>query len=164
MLPLDDYKTLVRIGVLPAIDVIVKNQNGEILLGKRANDPAKGKWFVPGGRIFKNESVGNAFQRIVFTETGLNIFLHDVKLLGIYEHIYNNNYFGDRSFNTHYLVMTFEVDQKISDKEMNIDSQHTELKFTSVEELLLSKQVHNYTKNYFIQNPKNIVIRCKDIH
>jgi colanic acid biosynthesis protein WcaH len=40
-------------------------------MGWRGNDPARGTWFVPGGRIRKNEKIADAFERIIRTETGL---------------------------------------------------------------------------------------------
>jgi colanic acid biosynthesis protein WcaH len=51
---------------LIAIDLIIKDEKNRILLGKRTNEPAKGMWFVPGGRIFKNESIEEAFKRIKY--------------------------------------------------------------------------------------------------
>ena len=49
---------------LISIDLIILNSNDEILLGKRNNRPAKGYWFVPGGRIRKNETLKQALSRI----------------------------------------------------------------------------------------------------
>jgi len=43
----------------------------------------------------------NALQRIIHSETGLDKEPLDAKFLGIYEHIYSDNYFGDETFNTH---------------------------------------------------------------
>ncbi|MEG1251614.1 MAG: NUDIX domain-containing protein, partial [Citrobacter sp.] len=62
-LPLDIFQTIVQNTPLISIDFIVKNERDEVLLGKRVNKPAKGYWFVPGGRIFKNETIFQAFKR-----------------------------------------------------------------------------------------------------
>ncbi|HGU2589280.1 TPA: NUDIX domain-containing protein, partial [Escherichia coli] len=48
-----DFATIVRSTPLISIDLIVENEFGEILLGKRINRPAQGYWFVPGGRVLK---------------------------------------------------------------------------------------------------------------
>jgi colanic acid biosynthesis protein WcaH len=40
-------------------------------MGWRENEPAKRTWFVPGGRIRKDEKIADAFERIIRTETGL---------------------------------------------------------------------------------------------
>ena len=46
--------------------------NGQILLGKRRNEPLKGIWFTPGGRIHKNETWQDALLRIAEVELGLS--------------------------------------------------------------------------------------------
>ena len=45
------FATVVESTPLISIDLIVENEQGEILLGKRTNRPARGYWFVPGGRV-----------------------------------------------------------------------------------------------------------------
>ena len=47
-------------------------KEGEILLEKRANEPFKGFWCLPGGHIEKNETVEEAVKREVKEETGLD--------------------------------------------------------------------------------------------
>jgi len=64
------FKTVIASTPLIAIDLIVVNERKEILLGKRLNQPAKNYWFVPGGRILKNETLDNAFKRLTLTELG----------------------------------------------------------------------------------------------
>jgi colanic acid biosynthesis protein WcaH len=49
----EDFATVVRSTPLISIDLIVENESGEFLLGKRTNRPAQGYWFVPGGRVQK---------------------------------------------------------------------------------------------------------------
>lgn len=47
---------------LIAIDLLVSNAEGEYLLGYRINRLAQGYWFVPGGRIRKDEALNDASQ------------------------------------------------------------------------------------------------------
>ena len=61
MLSNADFLTVVRLTPLVAIDLIVTDGNRRILLGHRRNRPAQGTWFVPGGRITKNETLDAAF-------------------------------------------------------------------------------------------------------
>ncbi|WP_188925660.1 NUDIX domain-containing protein [Shewanella algicola] len=56
---------------LVSIDFVVYNQKGEVLLGKRNNRPAQGGWFVPGGRIKKDELMSAAFKRLAKNELGV---------------------------------------------------------------------------------------------
>ena len=43
---------------------LIYNGNKEVLPGWRNNLPARNYWFVPGGRIYKDESIRNALLTI----------------------------------------------------------------------------------------------------
>ncbi|MCV5153638.1 GDP-mannose mannosyl hydrolase, partial [Escherichia coli] len=60
----EDFATVVRSTPLVCLDFIVENSRGEFLLGKRTNRPAQGYWFVPGGRVQKDETLEAAFERL----------------------------------------------------------------------------------------------------
>ena len=49
MLDLNTFKTIVNSTPLVSIDLIIKNSNNEILIGKRINKPAKDYYFTIGG-------------------------------------------------------------------------------------------------------------------
>ena len=49
---------------LVSIDLVIRDPKNRILLGFRTNEPAKNKWFVPGGRIKKGENIEEAFKRV----------------------------------------------------------------------------------------------------
>lgn len=68
-----DFATVVRSTPLISIDLIVENAQGEYLLGKRTNRPAQGFWFVPGGRVQKDETLADAFARLTQAELGLSL-------------------------------------------------------------------------------------------
>ena len=60
---------------MPDIDcvgAVVFDEDGRILLVKRSNPPAQGKWSVPGGRVEPGESHEQAVVRELHEETGLN--------------------------------------------------------------------------------------------
>ena len=42
------------------IDMVVFSRTFGVLMGSRINNPAKGKLFVPGGRVYKNEKIVDA--------------------------------------------------------------------------------------------------------
>ena len=83
--------------------------------------------------------------------------LSSVKLHGFFEHIYKDNYFGIDEYGTHYIIaalnLTFKNDIDILD--IQIDSQHKEMKFMSSKALLEDDHVHEFTKSYFLDNPLN---------
>ncbi|HDS5192523.1 TPA: NUDIX domain-containing protein, partial [Escherichia coli] len=105
-------------------------------------------WFVPGGRIFKDESFEDAFKRITFEELGVQTSLGEAIFLGVYEHFYNDN-FSEVDFSTHYVVHGYEI--QINPQQLRLPTiQHNSYKWFDVVTLLNSTTVHQYTKNYFI--------------
>lgn len=150
MLPLKKFKMIVESTPLVSIDIVVRAPDKKILLGKRLNPPAQGFWFVPGGRILKNESVKTTFKRLLDIELGIHHENISITPLGIYQHFYPDNFFGDKS-DTHYVVLAYEISI------LNIPlylpyAQHAEFKWFEEDELLNSDEVHDYTKWYFIKN------------
>ncbi|HTD68228.1 MAG TPA: GDP-mannose mannosyl hydrolase [Candidatus Limnocylindria bacterium] len=146
MLTDQDFLHIVDSTPLVSIDLILRNDRGEVLLGQRANRPAPGMWFVPGGRIRKNERVAEALQRISQRELGVTI--PDATLLGVFDHIYPDNFLGAPNVNTHYVVLGMAAELK-EDLRVTPDDQHTELKWWTVTDLLASDSVHENTKAYF---------------
>ena len=69
---------------IPCVDVVVSNASKKVLLIHRSDEPAKGKWWVVGGRIHKNESIVDAAIRKVREETGLEVEI--LKKLDFYEY------------------------------------------------------------------------------
>lgn len=149
MLTINDFASIVKNTPLVSIDLIVENEEGNILLGKRKNHPAKNYFFVPGGRIRKDERFEDAFKRIALTELGMEFTLDSAKFLGVYEHIYpSENYAGLPDVSTHYIVISFRI--KFPGKAEHLPKeQHIEYWWAPVNELLENKLVHQNTKNYF---------------
>lgn len=55
--------------------LIVRSQDGDeqVLLIRRGNPPAKGRWTLPGGRVQPGESLAEAVARETEEETGLRV-------------------------------------------------------------------------------------------
>lgn len=54
---------------------VVRDDAGRLLLVQRANEPSRGLWSLPGGRIEAGETAREAAVREVFEETGLRVAL-----------------------------------------------------------------------------------------
>ena len=52
---------------------IVHDAQGRLLLIKRANEPGRGRWSLPGGRVEPGETDAEAVVREVREETGLEV-------------------------------------------------------------------------------------------
>ena len=139
------FSSIIQNTPLISIDLIVKNKQDQILLGKRVNKPAKDFWFVPGGRIFKDETLNDAFTRIVKEELGINLKKDDANFHGIYEHFYDDNVFNNE-FSTHYIVLAHEIQ---IDDIIKTNNQHSQYKWFNKDNLLNDSNVHKYTKDYF---------------
>ena len=146
----ETFRTVVRSAPLVSIDLVVINSLGQVLLGQRTNRPAQGFWFVPGGRILKNEPMAAAFLRLSKAELGLASELGDAEFLGVYEHFYTDNFSGT-DFSTHYVVLGYRL---VHDLDLNSlpDAQHHSYRWFDVAELLASVQVHDNTKAYFLSD------------
>lgn len=58
---------------IACVGAIVVGRDGRLLLVRRGQEPAKGTWSVPGGRVEAGEAASVATAREVFEETGLRV-------------------------------------------------------------------------------------------
>lgn len=147
---LDDetFRHVVRHAPLVSIDLIVLDRRHRALLGLRANEPARGFWFVCGGRILKGEAIRRGFARVMREELGYACAFAEARSRGVFEHRYETNRFGEPGFGTHYIVLAYEVVLP-DDLDLRPDAQHRELAWWHISDLLASPAVHPYTKAYF---------------
>lgn len=152
MLDFASFLQVVRNAPLVSIDLIVQNEAGAYLLGKRLNEPAKGDWFVPGGRIRKNETLDQAFERITQAELGISLKRNTAQLQGVYEHFYETNAGEQAGFGTHYVVLGYHLKVQTADLHLPEQEQHLNWRWLRAEEILQDPQVNGFTKDYFTTN------------
>ncbi len=138
-----EWKVIVKNVPIVSVDLVVLSPSG-VVLGKRANEPAKGEWFVPGGRVQKNERLIAAVDRIAAEELGVESVAIQ-ESLGCYEHIYPTADI-DGVDSKHYLANGFVVETKASVDEMHLDDQHDEVR--GFESSTLPRDLHEYTAAY----------------
>jgi colanic acid biosynthesis protein WcaH len=149
MLTAENFLKTIDATPLVAIDLIVPNDDGAVLLGYRVNKPAQGYWFVPGGRIHKNERLGEAFRRITSDELGRDdLRITDAELIGVYEHLYEDNFFGEPGVSTHYVVLAYRL-REAPELDALPKTQHTSYRWASAQNILRDHTVHANTRAYF---------------
>ena len=144
----DKFSDIVRSAPLPSVDLIIRDADGRVLVGLRTNEPAKNYYFVPGGVIRKNENIELAFARILRAETGCRASFTNARFLGVFQHFYSTNRFGDPSYGTHYVVLAYEL-QLDHRPAIVLDAQHSASKWMAEADLVSASDVHENTKAYF---------------
>jgi colanic acid biosynthesis protein WcaH len=89
MIPEAEYRSIVDKMPIVCIDAVIINNKNQYLLVRRNNEPLKGEYWVPGGRLLKNETLDEGAVRIVRQELGIDA--HIVMQLGVYEDFFEKN-------------------------------------------------------------------------
>ena len=63
------------IGRVPCVGALVHDDDGQLLMVRRAQEPGLGQWSVPGGRVETDEDDRAAVRREVLEETGLHVLV-----------------------------------------------------------------------------------------
>jgi colanic acid biosynthesis protein WcaH len=141
-----DFAYVVRCAPLVCIDLVIRDPSRRVLVGLRQNEPAKGWFFVPGGRIRKGEKIEDALARILLAETGCETPGRG-RFLGAFQHFYAANHFGIIGFGTHCIALAYEID--LPNAGVVPDKQHSSFKWLTEDEMISAGDVHDNTKMYF---------------
>jgi len=117
-IPNEDWETVVRSVPIVSVDLVVVTDDG-VVLTKRTNNPAKGEWFVPGGRVRKGERLREAVHRVAKEELDVTVTIE--QSLGTYEHFYETaelDGVGGKHYVPHGFVVRTESDS------FTLDAQH----------------------------------------
>lgn len=123
------------------VDGIIESDN-LFLLVKRENNPLKGIYWLPGGRVYKNETLAEAFIRKMKEEVGLDVGITGVA--GYYEDFYKENELGIDGVHTMSIVFT----AKPLSRAIKLDSQSSDYGwFPELPAQLNIKNTNNFTDN-----------------
>ena len=145
MLDHETFKIVVQSTPLVSVDLCLVH-DGNLLLGLRQNEPLKGQWFTPGGRVLKNERWQDALERIASVELGISLNHADCQLIGVWDHFYKNSAVG-ADVSTHYVNLPHVC---FLEKELKVveDAQHGQLKWHSLEQIARDDSYHEYMALY----------------
>ena len=110
------YEQIKSLIPIACVDLVVL-KDSRILLCKRNNEPAKGEWWVPGGRVLIGETLKEAVFRKAKEELGIDVSI--VRQVGTYDNIFPDVV---HTVTTVFLVKPFPT-------EIKLDSQHSECKW-----------------------------------
>lgn len=121
-IPAEEYATIAKYVPVVSVDLLV-HHNGGLVLGRRRNEPASGRWFVPGGTVLKGEDRRQAVHRIARDELGVRVAVDE--RVGVYDHFYEAAA-SDGVDSKQYLATAYVVTPTADSFET--DDQHSELR------------------------------------
>ncbi|MBL8383590.1 MAG: NUDIX domain-containing protein [Burkholderiales bacterium] len=151
MLPRARFLEIVRHTPLVSVDLVLVRGGAELLLGLRANRPAQGTWFVPGGRVAKGETLAAAVRRVARRELGLDggaAGASAARFLGVYEHFYPDNFADEAGTSTHYVVVAHRIDVPAGFAVAAADAQHEDVRWWPLAQAASSPAVHENSRVY----------------
>lgn len=77
VIPQPEFEQIITRVPIVCVDIAVYYQN-RVLLIKRADEPARGEWWLPGGRLYKGETLEQCALRKAKEETGLECKFIDI--------------------------------------------------------------------------------------
>jgi len=127
---------------LPQVCVeVLLVREGRVLVARRTNEPAKGEWFWPGGRLYKGERLDDAARRIGHEELGLDVELDG--RVGVYSHFWDTASV-DGADSRHTVNVAYRVRQRDPDASVTLDDQHDDYRFVTGDE----DGLHEYVRLY----------------
>ncbi len=109
------YKEIIKIFPRACVDILIVDEQGRVLLLLRENEPAKGQWWFPGGRIHFGETRLEAAKRKVKEECGIEVSeLTEIATFDLF--------FSTTEMNYHDVTILFKMVIS-NDSEIKIDNQ-----------------------------------------
>jgi len=112
--------------------------DGSALLVKRKDAPAKGEWWVPGGRILKGETMKEAAKRKALEEVGL--LCHVGPIIHTAETIFPD---GPYDISVHSINSCFFLYPYEKIHSLNLDTHHEDYKWVTS----IPNDIHPYVRN-----------------
>ena len=138
-IPDSTWEEIVAHAPIPSVDLVVDCVDG-VLLARRQNEPARGEWFVPGGRVQKGEPIRETVHRVAREELGVDVAIEEE--LGTYDHFYETADVSDAG-GKHYVAHGYRVTPE--SKSIELDDQHDDSDVFPTDDL---PELHPYVQAY----------------
>lgn len=117
------YNQFLQSMPLACVDIAIV-ANGSVLLVKRNDAPAKDEWWLPGGRVFKNEMMKETAHRKAIEEVGIDC--HVGPIVHTAETIFPD---GPNGIPVHSINSCFLLYPKNKIPKINLDSHSSKFKW-----------------------------------
>ena len=135
-IPQDLYNQILLNVPIACVDIALVS-HGKVLLVKRNDAPAKGQWWVPGGRVLKGEMMVTTAKRKALDEVG--IVVHVGPIVHTDETIFDD---GPCDIPVHSINSCFFVYPADPDFSPSLDSHHEVSKWVNT----IDSDLHPYVK------------------
>jgi len=124
-IPEKKFREIERLVPLASFNAIIVDDKGRVLVMKRNNQPAKGLYWFPGGRIKRGQSLEEALKEKIKEETGLE--WSEVELIKVAS--VDSVFFKTR----HTININFLLKKKTS-SEIKLNQEHSDFKWIKPED------------------------------
>jgi 8-oxo-dGTP diphosphatase len=122
-------------------------RKGTILLEKRANEPTRGQWTIPGGVVEVGESLKDAVARETKEETGLTV--QSASLIDVVDQVHFDK---AGRIEYHYVIIDYTVETA---GEATAASDADELKWVPIGEVKAYELTPSF-RRFFLKNEKKL--------
>ncbi len=132
-----EYKKILEHVPIACVDLVIAHKN-KVLLVLRNKSPAKGNWWLVGGRVLKGESLEDAAARKALEEVGLKVSIE--RKIGFYDTIFEDGPFPDLKTGVHTINVCFLA--RCVDEEPQIKIDKTSDHFKWIDKI--DSSLHSY--------------------
>ena len=140
MIPEKIYSKIHALMPIACVDLVVWRE-GQVLVLKRKDEPLRGGWFVPGGRVLRDEHLSYACARIVRDEACLESGFP--RFVGYDETMFDTDPFHHGK-GTHTVNLIFAVPG--ADGRVKLSSRHSAYQWLEPYEIVRNSDYHPYIR------------------
>ena len=132
------YTKIVDSVPILCVDLCILTPDNKWILVKRKNEPLRGFWWPPGGRVMRGEMVHDAAKRIAREELGIDVT--HVRIYGIYEEVFKKSAASRKGIHT----LSVVVQAYAKTMKIELDAQSSDWAHSSILPEKFSRNVQTY--------------------